>query len=106
VVRWQGTRAELDPRPGGIYRVHVRAGITASGQFVEVQPYRRVVFTWGFERGTRRPHPLDRPLRPTAKPARTNRPDWDAIGQHAHRRRVGEHHHQLIFDRNRLELAG
>jgi uncharacterized protein YndB with AHSA1/START domain len=48
-VRWQGTRAELDPRPGGIYRVHVRAGVTASGQFVEVEPYRRVVFTWGFE---------------------------------------------------------
>lgn len=48
-VRWQGTQAELDPRPGGIYRVHVRAGIIASGQFVEVQPYRRVVFTWGFE---------------------------------------------------------
>ena len=36
-VRWQGTRAELDPRPGGIYRVHVRAGVTASGQFVEVR---------------------------------------------------------------------
>ena len=48
-VRWQGTRAELDPRPGGVYRVHVRAGIIASGQFVEVEPYRRVVFTWGFE---------------------------------------------------------
>ncbi|HEV8650598.1 MAG TPA: SRPBCC domain-containing protein [Actinomycetes bacterium] len=42
-------RPSSTPRPGGIYRVHIRAGVTASGQFVEVEPYRRVVFTWGFE---------------------------------------------------------
>lgn len=48
-VRWQGMRAELDPRPGGIYRVWMDADTIASGEFVEVEPHRRVVFTWGWE---------------------------------------------------------
>jgi uncharacterized protein YndB with AHSA1/START domain len=48
-VRWQGTRAELDPRPGGVYRVWMDAGTVASGEFIEVEPPRRVVFTWGWE---------------------------------------------------------
>ncbi len=48
-TRWQGVRAELDPRPGGIYRVWMDADAVASGAFVEVQPPRLVVFTWGWE---------------------------------------------------------
>ena len=48
-ARWQGVRAELDPRPGGVYRVWMDAGAAASGTFVEVQPPRLVVFTWGWE---------------------------------------------------------
>lgn len=48
-VRWQGVRAELDPRPGGIYRVWMDAQTVASGAFVEVDPPRRLVFTWGWE---------------------------------------------------------
>ncbi len=48
-VRWQGVRAELDPRPGGIYRVWMDAKTVASGAFVEVDPPRRLVFTWGWE---------------------------------------------------------
>ena len=49
-VRWQGTRAELDPRPGGTYRVEMGPdqGVVR-GRFVEVDPPRRVVFTWGWE---------------------------------------------------------
>ena len=48
---WQGVDAELDPRPGGIFRVTVtgRSGQTARGRFVEVEPPRRLVFTWGWE---------------------------------------------------------
>ena len=49
MVRWKGTEAELDPRPGGLYRVHVRPGNVARGQYLEVVPHRRVVFTWGWE---------------------------------------------------------
>jgi uncharacterized protein YndB with AHSA1/START domain len=48
-VRWQGVKAELDPRPGGVYRVWMDANTVASGEFVEVEPARRVVFTWGWE---------------------------------------------------------
>ena len=48
-VRWQGVKAELDPRPGGVYRVWMDAETIASGTFIEVDPGRRVVFTWGWE---------------------------------------------------------
>lgn len=48
-VMWQGIKAELDPRPGGVYRVWMDAETVASGEFVEVDAARRVVFTWGWE---------------------------------------------------------
>jgi len=48
-ARWMGVSAQLDPRPGGIYRVTVPQGFVAVGEFVEVDPPRRVVFTWGWE---------------------------------------------------------
>jgi uncharacterized protein YndB with AHSA1/START domain len=48
-VRWQGVRAELDARPGGAFRVWMDADTVASGEYIEVQPHRRVVFTWGWE---------------------------------------------------------
>jgi uncharacterized protein YndB with AHSA1/START domain len=46
--RWKGMNAELDPRPGGIYRCEVIPGHTALGEFVELDPPRRLVFTWGW----------------------------------------------------------
>lgn len=49
MVRWKGALAELDPRPGGIYRVQFNSRDTARGTYVEVVPNRRVVFTWGWE---------------------------------------------------------
>jgi len=49
MVRWMGTEAQLDPRPGGIYRVVVNPRSVVRGAYVEVVPYSRVVFTWGFE---------------------------------------------------------
>ena len=48
-ARWMGRRAELEPRPGGVYRVELNEQATASGRYVEVDPPRRVVFTWGWE---------------------------------------------------------
>jgi uncharacterized protein YndB with AHSA1/START domain len=48
-VQWQGVRAELDPRPGGIFRVWMDATTVASGAYVEVEPPTRCVFTWGWE---------------------------------------------------------
>lgn len=49
MCRWKGVTAELDPRPGGVYRVNVTGRDVASGTYVEVVPYTRVVFTWGWE---------------------------------------------------------
>lgn len=50
--QWQGVDAELDPRPGGAFRVTMtgRTGAIVSGVFEEVDAPRRVVFTWGWER--------------------------------------------------------
>jgi uncharacterized protein YndB with AHSA1/START domain len=47
-VEWMGTEASLDPVPGGVYRVRMRDGVEALGEFVEVDPPRRLVFTWGW----------------------------------------------------------
>ena len=73
MVRWMGVEATLDPRPGGVFRIvfqppreHLEflrdafgtreerpAGPTdpraISGKFVEVDPYSRLAFTWGWE---------------------------------------------------------
>jgi uncharacterized protein YndB with AHSA1/START domain len=49
MVRWKGTAAELDPRPGGVYRVDVTHQALARGEYVEIDPPKRVVFTWGWE---------------------------------------------------------
>jgi uncharacterized protein YndB with AHSA1/START domain len=50
LVRWMGTEVELDPRPGGVYRNIVLPGHIARGEFVELDPPHRLVFTWGWER--------------------------------------------------------
>jgi uncharacterized protein YndB with AHSA1/START domain len=49
--RWMGREATLDPRPGGIYRCVVHDTATVLGEYVVVEPPRRVVFTWGLEGG-------------------------------------------------------
>lgn len=48
-LRWMGQSCTFEARPGGVYRCEVIPGHTASGSFVEVEPARRVVFTWGWE---------------------------------------------------------
>ena len=50
-LRWWGIGAEIDPRPGGALRVRVVPGSVATGEFVEVDPPRRLVYTWGWEEG-------------------------------------------------------
>jgi uncharacterized protein YndB with AHSA1/START domain len=46
---WQGIDAHIDAQPGGALRVNVTGDGHASGEFIEVVPPRRVVFTWGWE---------------------------------------------------------
>ena len=72
-VQWMGAQATLDPRPGGVCRVAFQPtrarvdsivaalGVPAgaaprgqpvgvmSGQFLRVEPPRRLAFTWGWE---------------------------------------------------------
>jgi uncharacterized protein YndB with AHSA1/START domain len=74
MVQWMGTQATLDPRPGGICRIAFQPtdakigdfrallgaaeapdrgpgenGGVMTGEFVEVDPHRRIVITWGWE---------------------------------------------------------
>jgi uncharacterized protein YndB with AHSA1/START domain len=48
-LRWMGTEAELDARAGGAYRVLVGGKHPGVGEFVEVVPNQRVVFTFGWD---------------------------------------------------------
>jgi uncharacterized protein YndB with AHSA1/START domain len=49
MVRWMGTEAVFDPRPGGDYRVNISGHERVRGEVIEVVPDRRLVFTWGWE---------------------------------------------------------
>ncbi len=49
MIRWKGQTATLDPRPGGLYRVDVNGRNVARGEYVEIVPNRRIIFTWGWE---------------------------------------------------------
>jgi uncharacterized protein YndB with AHSA1/START domain len=49
MARWIGLSHELEPWPGGRFRVELSAGNIASGHYVElVRPW-RVAFSWGWE---------------------------------------------------------
>jgi len=48
-VEWNGTSVELDPRPGGVYRVLTGGVHQAAGEYVEVVPNEKVVFTFGWD---------------------------------------------------------
>ena len=49
IVEWKGVDATVEASPGGVYRVNVTGTNHAVGEYVEVDPPRRVVFTWGWE---------------------------------------------------------
>jgi uncharacterized protein YndB with AHSA1/START domain len=49
LMRWKGINADLDARPGGIFRCEVIPGHVARGEFVELDPPSRLVFTWGWD---------------------------------------------------------
>jgi uncharacterized protein YndB with AHSA1/START domain len=46
---WMGLQIWSEPREGGLYRVEVIPGQIARGEFVELDPPRRLVHTWGWE---------------------------------------------------------
>jgi uncharacterized protein YndB with AHSA1/START domain len=49
LMRWKGINADLDPKPGGIFRCEVIPGHIARGKYVEIDKPNRLVFTWGWE---------------------------------------------------------
>lgn len=49
MIRWMGIRSELDPKPGGIYRLDPNGRDVIRGTYLEVVPNSRLVFTWGWE---------------------------------------------------------
>ena len=51
LVRWVGPNAVADAVPGGELRWTHPDGATVIGRFVELVPYRRLVFTYGWEDG-------------------------------------------------------
>src|SRR5256885_7118514 len=70
-VLWQGTEVELDPRPGGALRISFGPGWVAVGEYLEVEPPTRLVYTWGWaEAGAAVLSPGARTGRVTLSPAR------------------------------------
>lgn len=50
IIQWMGLRAAVELQPGGRYRIEVIPGQIATGEFVEIDPLRRLVYTWGWDR--------------------------------------------------------
>ena len=46
---WEGTHVELDPRPGGTYRVLIAGEYQSAGEFLEIVPNEKIVHTFGWE---------------------------------------------------------
>jgi uncharacterized protein YndB with AHSA1/START domain len=48
MVSWMGQHAELKPIPGGEFAVDIN-GYLVRGEYLEIEPPRRVVVSWGME---------------------------------------------------------
>ena len=46
MIRWMGQHATLTPVPGGAFEVDIN-GVPVRGRYLEVDPPRRVVVSWG-----------------------------------------------------------
>jgi len=52
ICDWWGDGATLEPQPGGACEVRMDGGPVMRGEFVELVPYERIVFTFGWVPGT------------------------------------------------------
>jgi uncharacterized protein YndB with AHSA1/START domain len=46
---WMGIQSWSEPTPGGLYRVEVIPDNIARGEYIELDPPSRLVFSWGWE---------------------------------------------------------
>ena len=46
---WWGAAADLEPRPGGVCRVEMAGGPVMVGEYLELVPFERLVFSFGWE---------------------------------------------------------
>lgn len=72
---WWGAGSTVDPRPGGALLIRYPDGTEVSGEVVELSPPERVVFTYGFVKGT--------PI-PAGSSRVTIRLDRHGLGTHLH----------------------
>lgn len=49
LIRWMGTAAKIDPRPGGEFWLNVTGNDVARGTYLTVDRPHRVVFSWGWD---------------------------------------------------------
>ena len=49
ILRWMGTEAQIEPRPGGVYLVNVTGARFARGSFREVVPVHRLAYSFGWD---------------------------------------------------------
>lgn len=50
-LAWMGKHGEFAFEPGGAFRTTLHGGNVAEGRFVEIDPPKRLVFTWRWTRG-------------------------------------------------------
>lgn len=50
-LSWMGVDGVFSFEPGGAYRTRIGGDNVASGRFLEVDPPKRLVFTWGWDEG-------------------------------------------------------
>jgi len=49
ILRWMGTEAQVEPKPGGLYLVNVTGTRFARGSFREVVPVHRLAYSFGWD---------------------------------------------------------
>jgi uncharacterized protein YndB with AHSA1/START domain len=49
ILRWMGTEARLEAKPGGLYLLNVTGAQVARGTFREVVPVHRLAYSFGWE---------------------------------------------------------
>jgi uncharacterized protein YndB with AHSA1/START domain len=54
IVRWMGDYAVLDPQPGGEFTLDIN-GVPVRGRYLEIEPPRRLLISWGHAGSERLP---------------------------------------------------